>query len=740
MKQTATLQLILRGADCASCAIGLEQAVQDIPGVSSVVVNPVAETVTVVYDDARANPGMFADRIHHTFGFGARVMDEGQPAHDHARMSRDDEAHRLRRMLIIGGVLSALIVVFAFTPILPMNITNYVLFALATPVQFYVGGQFFNSFVRGLRHRNANMDTLVAVGTGAAYVYSTLVTFVPQLFGVVEAQTYFDVGAVVITLIMLGKYFEARAKSSANDAIRKLLALGAKTARVVRDGQEVDVPIEQVLVGDLILVRPGEKIPVDGVVTEGNSTVDQSVVTGESIPVEKQVGDTVIGATINKTGAFKFEATKVGTDTALAQIVKLVSEAQSSKAPIQRLVDQVTAYFTPLVIMLAIATFTVWYVFGPSPALTFAFVNMVAVLVIACPCAMGLATPTSIMVGTGKGAESGILIKDAQSLERAEKVTTIVFDKTGTLTKGKPVVTDVRGDQRQVLSLAYSLEKSSEHSLAEAIIAKAKAMNVTASEVENFEAVSGRGIRGRIDGQRVLLGNRTMLDENGVDLKQFGAQMAQLQSEGKTVMALAVEQEPIGLIAVIDEPKPSAHAAIAALKQMGIETVMITGDNQNTAEAIGKQVGIDNVIANVLPQDKERKIRELQEQKKIVAMVGDGINDAPALAAADLGIAMGTGTDVAIEAAGITLMNSDLRSVVTAIQLSRATMRNIKENLLWAFGYNVALIPLAAGLLFPFFGVLLNPILAGGAMAFSSLSVMLNALRLRGFKARDAGT
>ncbi len=739
MQQKVTMQLVLNGADCASCAIGLERVVKDIPGVSSVVVNPVAETVTVEYDNTRANPGMFAERIHHTFGFSAHVMHERQAEHDHQRMLRADELRQLRRKVSVGGILSVLIVVIAFTPTVltvPMNIANFVLFALATPVQFYVGGQFFSSFVRGLKHRNANMDTLVAVGTGTAYLYSTLVAFVPQIFGGVEAQTYFDVGAVVITLVMLGKYFEARAKSSANDAIRKLLALGAKTARSIRDGQEVDIPVEQVQVGDMILVRPGEKIPVDGEVVEGASTVDQSVVTGESIPVEKQPGDTVIGATINQTGAFTFRATKVGTDTVLAQIIKLVSEAQSSKAPIQRLADQVTGYFTPIVMMLAIATFTLWYIFGPTPALTFAFVNAVAVLVIACPCAMGLATPTSIMVGTGKGAEHGILIKDAQSLERAEQVTTVVFDKTGTLTEGKPSVTDIRGDQTKVLSLAYALEKNSEHALAEAIVSKARAMKVEASEVENFEAFAGRGIRGMVYGKPVLLGNRALMEENGVDLKQFGAPMEQLQAEGKTVMALALDKEATGLIAVIDPPKPSAREAIVELKQMGVATAMITGDNLNTAQAIARQVGIDDVMANVLPQDKEKKIRELQGQNKVVAMVGDGINDAPALAAADLGIAMGTGTDVAIEAAGITLMNTDLRSVVTAIKLSRATMRNIKENLVWAFGYNVALIPVAMGILYPFFSLLLSPILAGGAMAFSSLSVVANALRLRGFKAQ----
>jgi Cu+-exporting ATPase len=738
MKQKVTLQLLLHGADCASCAIGLERVVKEIPGVSSATVNPIAETIAVEYDDARANTYMFADRIRKAYGFDTKLVAEEAEGHDHERMLRAEELQKLRRKVNVGIVLSAIILVFAFAPILPTNIANYLLFVLATPVLFYVGGQFFSSFGRGLKHRNANMDTLVAVGTGAAYVYSTLVTFVPQIFGGVEAQTYFDVGAVVITLVLLGKYFEARAKGSANEAIRKLLALGAKSARVVRDGKEEDIPVEQVQVGDVIVVRPGEKIPVDGQVIEGYSSVDQSVVTGESIPVEKKAGDTVIGATINKTGSFKFKATQVGKDTVLAQIVKLVSEAQSSKAPIQRLADQVTSYFTPLVIMLAIATFTLWYIVGPTPALTFAFINMVAVLVIACPCAMGLATPTSIMVASGKVAENGILIKDAQSLERLEKVTTVVFDKTGTLTEGKPVVTDIRGDETSVLALAYSLEKTSEHSLALPIIAKAEEMRVKARDVQRFEAISGRGVRGTIDGKTVWLGNRALMEENGIALKEFGAQMEQLQSEGKTVMALAEEKQIVGLIAVIDQPKASARAAIAELKKSNIAVVMITGDNESTARAIGKQVGIDNVIANVLPQDKEKKIRELKDAKKIVAMVGDGINDAPALAAADLGIAMGTGTDVAIEAAGITLMNPDLRSVVTAIKLSKATMRNIKENLVWAFGYNVALIPVAAGILFPFFNILLNPILAGGAMAFSSVSVVTNSLRLRGFKTEYA--
>lgn len=734
MKQKVTLQLVLGGADCASCAIGLERAVEEIPGVSSAAVNPIAETVTVEYDDQRANPGMFADRIKKTFGFQAEVVSARYGSAEGKESEHGAELQKLRRKVAVGLFLSAPILVLSFLPVLPEGIDNFVLFLLTTPVMFYVGGHFFDSFLRGLKHRNANMDTLVSIGTGAAYLYSSIATFLPGIFGPVVAEVYFDVAAVVIALVMLGKYFEARARGSANEAIRKLLELGAKTARVVRDGREVDIPVEEVQVDDIVLVRPGEKIPVDGEVVEGYSSVDQSVVTGESIPVEKKPGDAVIGASINKTGAFKFRATKVGKDTVLAQIIQLVAEAQSSKAPIQRLIDRVTGYFTPIVIMLAIATFTIWYIFGPAPGLTFALVNMVAVLVIACPCAMGLATPTSIMIAAGKGAENGILIKDAESLERAGKVTTVVFDKTGTLTEGKPVVTDIVGDEGRVLALAYSIEKTSEHSLAIPIIQKAKEVQVTALPVQDFQAVSGRGVRGTIEGQTVLLGNRAMMEENGIALKDFDEPMQRLQSEGKTVMALAAGQEALGLIAVIDRPKESAQPAVETLKAMGIEAMMITGDNQNTAQAIARQVGIDQIIANVLPQDKEKKIRALQERDKIVAMVGDGINDAPALAAADLGIAMGTGTDVAIEAAGITLMNPDLRSVVTAILLSKATLRNIKENLVWAFGYNTTLIPVAMGILYPILGLLLNPILAGAAMAFSSVSVVFNALRLRGFQ------
>ncbi|MBI5879911.1 MAG: copper-translocating P-type ATPase [Chloroflexi bacterium] len=734
MTHQISLKLNLHGADSASAASSLESVIRDIPAVSNVSLNPITETLVIAYDDERGNPEMFITRVRAVLGIDATVVNEEEPAHDHEQMLRESELRALRQKVVIGAVLSAAIVAGAFTPILPTQWANIILWGMTTPVVAYVGGQFFISCWRGLRHRNANMDTLVAVGTGAAYGYSALITLAPGVLGAVEAQTYFDVAAVVITLVMLGKYFEARAKTSANDAIRRLLALGAKTARVLRDGAEVDLPLEQVVAGDLILVRPGEKIPVDGDVLDGASTVDQSMVTGESIPVEKGPGDPVIGATINKTGAFRFRATKVGQDTVLAQIVRLVSEAQSSKAPIQRLVDQVTAVFTPVVIMLAIATFTVWYVFGPQPSASYAFVNAVAVLVIACPCAMGLATPTSIMVGTGKGAQYGILIKDAESLERAERVQAIIFDKTGTLTAGKPVVTDLRGNETQVLSLAYALEKQSEHALAEAINSRARQLHIAALDASNFEAVAGRGVRATVNGQTVLLGNRALMDENSVPLGEFAPALAELQTGGKTVMAVAADGKTVGLIAVIDEPKPSASEAIAALKKMHVRTLMITGDNLSTAQAIGRQVGIDQVVANVLPQDKEQHVRALQQERMVVAMVGDGINDAPALAASDLGIAMGTGTDVAIEAAGVTLMNGDLRSVPATIRLSRATMSNIRENLFWAFGYNIALIPVAMGVLYPFFGWLMNPILAGGAMAFSSLSVILNALRLRRFK------
>lgn len=602
---------------------------------------------------------------------------------------------------------------------------------LAIPVQFWAGWEFYQATIPALKKRMANMDTLVAIGTTVAFGYSALVTISPGIIRRVgiEPVPYFDTATIIIGLILLGRYFEARAKAGTSQALKKLIGLQAKTARVVRAGKEVDVPIEQVVIGNIIRVRPGEKIPVDGIITEGESSIDESMVTGESIPKDKAKGDGVVGATINKTGTFTYKATKVGQETMLAQIIKLVQEAQASKAPIQRLADLISSYFVPIVIMLAIATFVIWYVFGPAPSFLYAMLNTVAVLIIACPCAMGLATPTAIMVGTGKGAENGILIKDAESLEIANKINTVIFDKTGTLTKGKPEVTDTEGD---VLQLAASLEKGSEHSLAEAIVKKAQEKGLKFNKVTGFKAIPGYGVEGRLGGKRIVLGNRRLMEKEKVAVNE--RQLEKLENEGKTVMMLAVSGKLAGLIAVADTVKESARAGVAALKKKSIEVIMITGDNRRTANAIARKVGITRVLAEVLPDQKEAEVRKIQNERKLVAMVGDGINDAPALAAADIGIAMGTGTDVAIEAGDVTLINKDLTSVASAIELSRKTMKTIKLNLFWAFGYNVSLIPVAMGVLFPFFGILLNPIFASVAMATSSVSVVLNSLLLKKYK------
>jgi Cu+-exporting ATPase len=581
------------------------------------------------------------------------------------------------------------------------------------------------------------MDTLVALGTTVAYLYSVFVTFFPQVvmnLGV-DHMPYFDVAVIVIGLILLGRYFETRAKMGTSSAIKKLLGMQAKTARIVRGKKEIDIPIDEVQIGDILRVRPGEKIPVDGTILAGESSIDESMITGESIPVDKAKGDSVVGATMNKSGTFTYKATKVGSDTMLAQIIKLVQEAQGSKAPIQRLADVVSSYFVPIVIMLAFFTFGVWYIFGPNPAFLFALLNTVAVLIIACPCAMGLATPTAIMVGTGKGAEHGILIRDAESLEIANKITTVVFDKTGTLTKGKPEVTDIitltKMKKNDVLRLAASIEKGSEHSLAEAIVKYAEAQKAKTETVSQFKAIAGHGVEGMIEKKKIYFGNRRFMDRENISYKEVVEQISTLEEEGKTVMLLAVNGKLAGLVAVSDTVKETAKKGIEALRRKGIEVVMITGDNERTAKAIAKRLGITRVLAEVLPDQKEAEVRKLQSEGKKVAMVGDGINDAPALAAADIGIAMGTGTDVAIEAADITLINKDLRSVASAIELSKKTMRTIKLNLVWAFGYNIILIPVAMGILYPFGGPLLNPIFASVAMASSSISVVSNSLLLR---------
>ena len=597
---------------------------------------------------------------------------------------------------------------------------------LATPVQFWAGFGFYRATIPALKHRTANMDTLVVIGTTVAYVYSAVVTVFPSLVASVgiHPKPYFDVATIIIALILLGRYLEAKAKGQTSQAIKKLIGLTAKTARVIRNGNEIDIPIDQVVMGDVIRVRPGEKIPVDGVIVDGESSIDESMITGESMPVDKAKGDAVVGATMNKTGTFTYKATKVGQETMLAQIIKLVQEAQGSKAPIQRLADLISSYFVPVVIMLAIATFVVWYIFGGNQALLLAILNTVAVLIIACPCAMGLATPTAIMVGTGKGAEHGILIKDAESLEIAHKIKTIIFDKTGTLTNGKPEVTDVVGD---VLQLAASLEKGSEHSLAEAIIKEAETQNTKLSSVTKFKAIAGHGIEGMVGDKKISLGNRRLMDRENITLGKSNSEIDRLETDGKTVMILAINGKLAGLIAVADTVKESAKGGVKALQNMGIEVVMITGDNLKTAKAIAKKVGITRVLAEVLPDQKEIEVRKIQAEGKKVAMVGDGINDAPALAAADIGIAMRSGTDVAIEAADITLVNKSLLSVSTAIELSRKTMRTIKLNLFWAFAYNIILIPVAmAGLL--------NPIFASLAMATSSVSVVTNSLLLKRMK------
>ncbi len=740
---------------CASCVGRIETSLKKVPGISTATVNLATEQATVEYDSARVHDEHLSEAVS-AAGYQA-VLGAKELSSDEQQQERTKELQSLRRLVAMSLTLGGLILWGSFpglmdtSPAILMN--HWVQLILATPVQFWAGWGFYRATISALKHRSANMDTLVAIGTTMAFAYSTAVVFLPNLFKQlgIDPMPYFDVSTIIIGLILLGRYLEAKAKAGTSEAIKKLMSLQAKTARVVRDGKEVDIPIDQVIIGDIIRVRPGEKIPVDGVVIEGESSIDESMVTGESMPADKTIGDTVVGSTINKTGTFLFRATKVGSETMLARIIKLVQEAQGSKAPIQRLADLVSSYFVPVVIMLAIATFVVWYVIGPVPALLYALLNAIAVLIIACPCAMGLATPTAIMVGTGKGAEHGILIKDAKSLETAHKLNVVIFDKTGTLTKGKPEVTDIvpmsvtlnpagrdegspeilRDAQNDILRLAASIEKGSEHSLAEAIVKSAEEKKLALSRVEGFKAIPGHGVEGIIDSKRIVFGNRRLMDKEGIDITNATTQIATLENGGKTVMMIGSEKILIGLIAVADVVKESAIDGLNALKKLGVEVAMITGDNTRTANAIGKRLGITRILAEVLPDQKEAEVRKIQAEGKVVAMVGDGINDAPALAAADVGIAMGSGTDVAIEAADITLINKDLRSVAMAITLSKQTMRTIKQNLFWAFGYNIVLIPVAMGVLYPLFGVLLNPILASVAMATSSISVVANSLLLK---------
>ena len=742
------------GMTCASCVARVEEALSSVPGVVSASVNLSSEKATVEYIEGTE----LAELRRAVKEAGYELGSEAETLEDVTIAARR-ESRAVRNRFILAITLGALILVLGFGPSFVGKL--YLLWALATPVQFWAGLRFYRGAWGALKHRTADMNTLIAVGTSAAYLYSVVAILFPGLFVAAgrEPHVYFDTAALIIGLILLGRFLEARARGQTSEAIKKLIGMQPKTARIIRDGEEVEIPVDDVQVGDLILVRPGERVPVDGVIRQGYSSIDESMITGESIPVEKEAGDEVIGATINKTGGFQFEATKVGKDTTLAQIIRLVEEAQGSKAPIQRLADVIASYFVPIVIGIAIVTFIVWYFVGPAPALTFALLNFVAVLIIACPCALGLATPTAIMVGTGKGAEHGILIRSAEALERAHKITTVLLDKTGTLTQGEPMVTDViaipSSSQEEVLRLAASAERSSEHPLGEAIVRAASEKKLELSSASDFSAVPGHGVEASVEGKRLLLGNLRLIKDRGLSLNGLEGEANHLWEKGKTVMFLGIDSQVVGIIAVADTLKPNTKEAVEELHKMGIEVVMLTGDNQRTSEAIAREVGIDRAFAEVLPEHKAQEVRKLQAEGKVVAMVGDGINDAPALAQADIGIAIGTGTDVAMETGEVTLISGDLGGIVTAISLSKRTMRTIKQNLFWAFAYNTALIPIAAGVLYFAFGStgvpsglhfilgdygFLNPILAAGAMAASSITVVSNSLRLRRFKpARFAG-
>ncbi len=724
------VELKITGMTCAACSARIEKALNKMPGVYQAVVNLAVEKATIEFNGSDVSIHDFKAKIE-DLGYGAhRLADAGEA--DKEKEIRQAEVAHQRFRLITSAVFSVPLLLGMILHMTGMMgsvahflMNPYLQWALATPVQLIAGWQFYRGAFLALKNGSANMDVLVVLGTSAAYLYSV----VNVLIG--SHELYFETSAILITLIILGKFLEAIAKGRTSEAIKALMGLRAKTARVLRDGQELDIAVEDVVAGDIVIVRPGEKIPVDGLITEGTSAVDESMLTGESLPVDKKTGDEVIGATINKFGTFQFRATKVGKDTALAQIVRIVEEAQGSKAPIQRFADVVSGYFVPTVVLLAVLTFVGWYFLFDPGNFTRALVNFTAVMVIACPCALGLATPTSIMVGTGKGAESGILIKGAEHLENAHRLTTIVLDKTGTITKGQPELTDIIPladfSHAEILRMAASAEKNSEHPLAQAIVTYGKCQGVLLNNPDTFITIPGQGVRASFDGKEILVGTRKLLMENRIEFQSFVAEIEALEQQGKTVMLMAVNSQLAGLLAVADTVKETSAEAVAELKQLGIEVWMITGDNQRAAQAIAKTVGIENVLAEVLPEHKAEKVQSLKKENKVVGMVGDGINDAPALATADVGFAIGTGTDVAIEAADITLIRGDLMGVVAAIRLSKATMRNIRQNLFWALFYNSLGIPIAAA-------GFLSPVLAGAAMAFSSVSVVSNALRLKRFQ------
>lgn len=753
---TEHIEFPVTGMTCATCSKRVEKALKKVSGVLDANVNLASEQATVTYAPAETGWSDMKAAIERAgFGVVAPSDSSGATAEDKEEAARKREVAGKRNKLIVGVALGLPLFVVSmsrdFGLISPWlidaaygtqaaghmphpasaDMLNWLFLLLATPVQFYSGLDFYRHAWKALMDKTANMDTLVAIGSSAAYFYSIFI-----LLAGMSGHVYFETSALIITLILVGKFLEARAKSQTSAAIKALIGLQPKTARVLRGGEEQDIPIAEVRKGDIVIVRPGERVPVDGVITTGRSSLDESMVTGESMPVEKAVGDEVIGATVNATGSFQFRATRVGKETALAQIIRLVQEAQGSRAPVQRLVDKVASVFVPVIIVIALSTFLAWYFIG-GVGFTTAMIFAVAVLVIACPCALGLATPTAIMVGTGTGAEHGILIKNAASLERANAIKTVVLDKTGTITEGHPVLTDIiaHTTQPDPLWLAASAERSSEHPLGKAIVQAARERRLTLAQPHDFEAVAGHGISAGVEEYSVLLGNLKLMYEHYVILHGMEQEVERLQHEGKTAMVIAANGQAVGVIAVADTVKPTSQAAVASLHRQGIDVVMLTGDNKRTAEAIAREVGIDRVLSDVLPQDKVNEVRNLQSQGHVVAMVGDGINDAPALAQADVGIAIGTGTDVAMEAADITLMRGDLQGVPQAIRLSKRTLKTIRWNLFWAFIYNVIGIPIAAGALYPFIGLQLSPIIAAGAMACSSVFVVTNSLRLRRFSA-----
>jgi Cu+-exporting ATPase len=740
MASTEEIILSVGGMHCAACVARVERALTAAPGVELASVNLATRQARIRYDSQLTTPDVLTQVVTDAgYEVEAATREQRAPA------SPEAEVRQYCRRFLLALLLSLPVWVLAIPPVaqatgLDHQTMAVILLILATPVMAYCGAPFFVGAVNAARHLSTNMDTLVALGTSAAYFYSAWVTFVPHTVAAAGhiPAVYYDTAVMIITFILLGRWLEARTRGRASEAIRRLFALAPPTARVRRDGQELEVSLSQVAVGDLVVVRPGEKIPVDGIVVEGNSSVDESMLTGESMPVVKEPGGEVWGATLNHRGFLVFKAARVGQDMVLSQIIRLVEEAQTSKAPIQRLVDKVAGIFVPVVMTLAAVTFLGWYFFGPPPHFSRAIISMVAVLIIACPCAMGLATPTAVMVGSGRGAELGILMRGGEPLERAYRLNTVIFDKTGTLTRGTPQVTDIHTWQHwgieRVLAVAAALEAKSEHPLAEAITHAAADQGLPLPAVEDFQAVPGLGVEAKIDGQEVLLGNLTFLTQRGIASEALIDQQDRLSHEGKTAIFLAVAGLSVGVIAAADTLKPRAEQTVAALKDMGLKILLLSGDNKKTAAAVAQSIGIEDVLAEVLPGDKAQKVTELQATGEVVAMVGDGINDAPALAAADVGIALGTGADVALEAADLTLIRDDLDLIPAAIKLSRRMMRIIRQNLFWAFCYNIVAIPVAAGAFYPLWGWTLNPALAAAAMAMSSVSVVTNSLRLRRFK------